>query len=102
MSAEQQQGGDGPGGVAAGLRFLAAARQDPALHDRLAGIEPEAGLGPVVLVAAEAGFSVSIDDLRAAFVHDWGMRRARYLRDESTADSAATTVAVVHTPQSGM
>jgi ATP-binding cassette subfamily B protein len=91
-----------PGGVAAGLAFLAAVRRDPDLRERLAGIEPEAGLDRLVLFAAEAGFSLSADDLRAAFGYDWGLRRAHYLRAEVSAESAATTVAVVHTPQSGM
>jgi hypothetical protein len=102
MSASAQSGGGQAGGVAAALRFLAAARRDPALQERLAGLQPEAGLGPVVLLAGEAGFPLSIEDLRAAFVHDWGLRRARYLRDEATTDSAASTVAVVNRPASSI
>jgi hypothetical protein len=91
-----------PGGLANALRFLAASRSDPELRSQIAGLEPEAGLRPVVLLAAEAGFSVTVDDLRAAFSYDWGLRRAHYLRNEAPADKAATTVAVVHTPRSGM
>jgi hypothetical protein len=104
MSTRDQQPptADQPSGVATGLRFLAAARRDPELRERLAALEPEAGLRPVLRLAAAAGYSLSSGDLRAAFLFDWGLRRARYLREDAPADSAATTVAVVHTPLSGM
>jgi len=94
---------DGDGGdprvTAVALRFIAKARTDPRLRERLAALDPAAGLGPVAAVAREAGFALGVDDLRRGFVVDWGLRRARYLRDAP--DSAASTVAVVQTPESG-
>ena len=85
-----------------GLRFLAAVRRDQSLRERLARLDPDAGLGPVVALAAEAGFGLSAEELRAAFVYDWGLRRAHYVRERAAAERAATAVAVVHTPRSGM
>ena len=70
----------GPRGVGAALRFIGAARRDPALRERLAAREGR-DLAAVVEVAGEAGFAITAEDLRAAFGVDWGMRRARYLRD---------------------
>jgi len=67
---------NGASGVHAALRFIAAARSDPALGDRLAELGPECGLAGAVTVAADAGFSISVEDLRAAYVHDWGLRHA--------------------------
>ena len=91
----------GPG-VATALRFLAAARTDPLVRQRLAALAPEAGLAPVVELAAEGGFQFSPEDLRVAFTHDWAFRRARYLREPAAPDSAASTVAVVNSPSSSM
>ncbi len=70
-----------PSGLGVALRFLAAARRDSALRERLAAQKPQ-GLAAVVQSARQAGFVVSAEDLRAAFAVDWGMRRARYLRDD--------------------
>jgi hypothetical protein len=70
-----------PSGLGAALRFLAAARRDSASRERLAAQEPK-DLAAVVQAAQQAGFAVSAEDLRAAFAVDWGMRRARYLRDD--------------------
>ncbi len=89
----------GPSGVGVALRFIAAARRDPALHERLAAQEKQ-GLDAVAKVAGEAGFALSAEALRAAFALDWGLRRARYLSEREPADSAATTVAVVQAPES--
>ena len=63
-------------GVPAALRFIAAARHDEALIDRLAELDPDRGLASVVRIAAEAGFSLSIADLQTAYVQDWGLRQA--------------------------
>ena len=82
------------------LSFLAALRRDPALHEALASVATEEGLTGVIRLAAEVGYVFSAEDLRQAFTIDWGMRRARYLRDEAAVDSAASTVAVVQTPAS--
>jgi hypothetical protein len=92
-------GGD-QGGVAVALRFIAAVRADARLRARVAALAPAAGLDPVVAVAREAGFMISVEDLRRGFTADWGLRRARYLR-EAAPDSPASTVAVVQTPESG-
>lgn len=85
--------------TAVALRFISAVRTDPQLHARVDALEPAAGLEPVVAVAREAGFSLSVEDLRRGFVVDWGLRRARYRR--AAPDSATSTVAVVQTPRSG-
>jgi predicted ribosomally synthesized peptide with nif11-like leader len=71
----------GPRGVGIAMRFIGAARRDPALRERLAARASQ-DLAAVVAVAGEAGFSISAEDVRAAFALDWGLRRARYLRDE--------------------
>lgn len=61
------------------MRFLAAARSDPGLRERLERLEPGSGLGPVLQIASDLGFSFSEEDLRAAHRHDWGLRRMRYV-----------------------
>ncbi len=64
------------------LSFIAAVRSDPALRESVAAVVAEGrGLSAVVDVAAQSGFALQVDDLRAAFTADWGMRRALYLRD---------------------
>jgi predicted ribosomally synthesized peptide with nif11-like leader len=87
------------GGTAAALRFIAAVRNDAELRARVAALAPAAGLEPVVALAREAGFAISAEDLRRGFTADWGLRRARYLR-EAAPDNAASTVAVVQSPES--
>lgn len=67
---------DGGGGVQAALRFLAAARRDPVLRERLTALEPEAGFAELLPIAQTAGFPLTAEDLHAAFVHDWCLRRA--------------------------
>lgn len=89
----------GPG-VATALRFLAAVRTDPLLGQALSALAPEAGLEPVIELAAQSGFQFSREDLRVAFAHDWAFRRARYLREPAAPDSAASTVATVNSPSS--
>jgi predicted ribosomally synthesized peptide with nif11-like leader len=78
------------------MRFLRAAREDEALAAKVRASNPEDGLEPVVALAREAGFHLTADDLRAAFTHDWGLRRALY----ATADSAQSTVADVNSASS--
>jgi hypothetical protein len=87
-------------GTAVALRFIAAVRTDAQLRARVAALPPAAGLEPVIALAREVGFTMSVEDLRRGFEVDWGLRRARYLR-ERPPDSAASTVAVVQTPESG-
>jgi hypothetical protein len=72
---------EGAEDTAVALRFLAAGRRDPRLREALTGLEPEAGLSEVKRIAGEAGFPVSVEALRLAFRHDWGLRRARFFRD---------------------
>lgn len=67
--------------TAAALRFIAAVRADPQLRERLAALEPAAGLEPVLALALEAGLTLSAEDLRRGFAVDWGLRRARYSRE---------------------
>lgn len=100
MTEPAQPDRGGTGGTAAALRFIAAVRSDAQLRARVAALAPAAGLAPVVALAREAGFAISVEDLRRGFTADWGLRRASYLRDAAP-DSAASTVAVVQTPESG-
>jgi predicted ribosomally synthesized peptide with nif11-like leader len=99
MAEPAQPDGERPGATAAALRFIAAVRSDPQLRARVAAVPPAAGLEAVVALAREAGFAITVEDLRRGFTADWGLRRARYLR-EAAPESAASTVAVVHTPES--
>lgn len=77
------------------MAFLRRVREDAALAARVDELDPADGLVPLVAVAADAGFTVSAEDLRRAYRLDWNLRRARYWRA-----SAASTVAVVKTPRS--
>ena len=70
------------------------------MRDSVSAAASEAGLEGAVQAAAEAGYAISAAELREAFAIDWGMRRARHLRDGAAVDSAASTVAVVQTPPS--
>ena len=99
MTGGSEQASAGPG-VANALRFLAAARTQDALCERVAALDPEAGLDGLLEIAGGNGYRFGADDLRRAFAHDWGFRRARYLRPPVPADSAASTVAVVNSPAS--
>jgi len=69
------------GGVSAALRFLGAARSDPALRERLSQLAPDEGLEGLQRLAVDAGYRLSADDLRAAHAQDWGLRRMRYARE---------------------
>ncbi|MGH2718461.1 MAG: Nif11-like leader peptide family natural product precursor [Actinomycetota bacterium] len=71
------------------LRFIRATRENPDLATRLSELDPDAGLEPVVALAASAGYSISAESLRAAHAQDWMLRWIRYCK-------AATTVAVVN------
>jgi hypothetical protein len=87
-----------PDGVSVAIRFLRTARHDPLVRERLEAIE---GLGAVVEVAAKTGFAFSVDELRAAHAHDWGLRKMHYSpAPTGTAARAASTVAVVNTASS--
>ncbi|MGI8801079.1 MAG: hypothetical protein ACR2KV_02750 [Solirubrobacteraceae bacterium] len=65
-------------GLAEALGFLRRLREDPALAARAEELDPDDGLGPVLALAAAAGFAVSAEDLRRAHRVDWHLRRARY------------------------
>ena len=87
------------------LRFVRAAREDPAIRGQLERLWPVEGLGPVADIAAGAGFAVSVDSLRAAHAHDWAMRWALHNNAgprEATDDNADNAVAVVNNPLSSM
>jgi hypothetical protein len=75
----------------AALRFIAAAREEGALRERVRALDPARGLGPAVELAAEHGFELDLDALREAHRIDWTLRRAA-----QTAARAPTTVAVVN------
>jgi hypothetical protein len=86
-------------GTSAALRFIAAARRDPELAARIAQLDIDAGLEPAIDIAGGAGFTFTAAELRAAHVHDWGLRRVRYLRAKPV-PNAETTAAVVNSPSS--
>ena len=86
-------------GLSSALRFLRAAREDRALAERLAQLDPQDGLEPVLRLAAAEGFDLRADELRVAHRVDWGLRRARYA-DAGSAASAPSTVAVVKSESS--
>ncbi len=65
-------------GVPAALAFLRTARQDPEVKIRLAELDPQDGLEPVLALAAEAGYPIGAETLRRAHQLDWQLRRARY------------------------
>jgi hypothetical protein len=67
-----------PEGLGEAMRFLRAVRSDAALRERLAELDPLAGLAPVVAVAADAGYSLTVDALRCAHAHDWALRQMHY------------------------
>jgi predicted ribosomally synthesized peptide with nif11-like leader len=71
-------GPDSSDGLTSAMRFLRAVREDAALAARMHELDPADGLEPVVAVAADAGFEVSVEDLRAAHAYDWALRRVRY------------------------
>ena len=60
------------------LAFLRRVREDPDLATRVEQLDPADGLEPLVAIAADAGFTVSAEDLRQAYRLDWNLRRARY------------------------
>ena len=60
------------------LAFLRRVREDTALAARVEQLDPADGLEPLVAIAADAGFTVSAEDLRQAYRLDWNLRRARY------------------------
>lgn len=68
------------------LRFLGAAREEPALREHVLALDPAEGLDAVVDVAAWAGFTVTVETLRAAHRHDWALRRARYVASKTIHD----------------
>ena len=84
----------------AALGFLRALREDAAIRARVERLDPADGLGPVVAIAADAGFLLTAASLRRAHGYDWALRQARYAAPSAvhpaTADSAASAVAVVN------
>jgi predicted ribosomally synthesized peptide with nif11-like leader len=62
----------------AALRFVRAVREDEALADRVRALGPAAPLARLAALAADAGFDVTEDELRAAHAHDHALRRVRY------------------------
>jgi predicted ribosomally synthesized peptide with nif11-like leader len=60
------------------LAFLRRLREDSELAARVDELDPAEGLEPLVAIAADAGFTVSVEDLRRAYRLDWNLRRARY------------------------
>lgn len=61
------------------LRFISRIEEDLVLQSELRGA-PVGDLNAVVAVAAKAGFTFDVDELRAAFAIDWKLRRRFYSR----------------------
>jgi len=57
------------------LRFIERLDEDVALQCSLRELSPRGDLEAVVCLAADAGFTFTPDELRAAFRSDWRMRR---------------------------
>jgi len=67
------------------LQFIRQARRDEALKQRLQSLGRPADLPAVVQLGAAAGFVFTVEELQAAFKHDWMMRWARYGADREGA-----------------
>jgi predicted ribosomally synthesized peptide with nif11-like leader len=67
-----------PDRVSQALAFLRRVHEDGALAARVDELDPADGLEPLVAIAADAGFTVSAEDMRRAYRLDWNLRRARY------------------------
>jgi hypothetical protein len=67
-----------PGAIQAALDFIARARDDAPLRDRIRDDAGDGDLGVLVRLGAERGLHFTEEDLRAAFTQDWAMRRLRY------------------------
>ena len=78
------------------LRFIAAVRDDTALHARISDLDPVHGLAAVVAIAGSAGYPITEQALRVAHANDWSMRWVRY----SMAANATNAVAAVNKPSS--
>jgi len=61
--------------TSAAIRFIEALATDHALRERLRARGRGIRLEDVAILAAEAGFHFTADELRQAFVQDWHMRR---------------------------
>lgn len=79
--------------VQSAMAFLRVAREDAELAAELRALDPDDGLGPVLELAAGAGFALTAEALREAHRLDWQLRSAHHAA--SARASAASTVAVV-------
>jgi len=71
------------------LQFIQQVRTDEALRDQLQELGYAPTLENIVNIAAHAGYVFTIDDLRAAFKHDWGMRWMFYGGDANEEQALA-------------
>jgi len=60
------------------LRFIEHVARDLVLQSNLRAIHPQGDLEEVVRVGGDAGFEFDADELRAAFLNDWKIRRRFY------------------------
>ncbi len=58
----------------AAVLFIQSAKQDTPLKDRIQSLDKEADLEDLVQIGAEVGFDFTIEELQAAYKHDWAMR----------------------------
>lgn len=59
------------------LRFMEAVRKNPALQEQVRSAHDHTGLEQLPRLGREVGLSFTVDDLRAAYRHDWAMRWLR-------------------------
>ena len=60
------------------LRFIEKVNSDLELQCKLRALDPTGDLQRVAELATEAGFDFDVEELRHAFLTDWGMRRRFY------------------------
>ena len=60
------------------LDFIQKAEKVESLRDKIGSLGPDGSLQEVVMIAAEAGFDFTADELETAFKKDWSMRWAFY------------------------
>jgi predicted ribosomally synthesized peptide with nif11-like leader len=56
------------------LHFMRKVREDEGLRSRAEALVRGGDLEELVRLAGEAGYPFTVDDLRAAFKHEWAMR----------------------------
>lgn len=64
--------------VAGALQFIRRVREDEALRGQVRALGTEADEKGLARIGAAAGLEFTVEELRAAFEHDWRMRWLHY------------------------